>query len=258
VKDQMTARNFVLVNDKGAGHSVADFLPIYTCMGGLLPVCDLIATAVAANNQAHITEVEEVLIDLIKDCVKKLQDTKTRANGILANPWLAPAQVTLDLRLLLPGTSVLWGSATVIPNTGQLAQLPLVAIIPGALQPQVPPVNLAPPPSEILAPQGNGGVSGSLLPQAFTKRPRHLSPRLNWAMTVHPEMSYLKLLSTLPWHHSSRRNRAMQVLLEMSSLYHRLTTWTIEKIKVYVLLRIITLCQPGSCKLAKAITKLET
>jgi len=45
-------------------------------MRALLPACDLMATAVAANNQSHITEVEEELVDEIKDCLKKLQDTK--------------------------------------------------------------------------------------------------------------------------------------------------------------------------------------
>jgi len=70
----MTARNFVLVNDKPASYPKADFLPIYTGMRALLPACDLIATAIAVNNQAHITDVEEALIDLIKDCVKKVQD----------------------------------------------------------------------------------------------------------------------------------------------------------------------------------------
>jgi len=112
VNDQITARNFVLVNDKPASYSDADFLPIYTGMKALLPACDLIATTVAANNQAHVTDVEEVLVDLIKDCVKKLQDTNKRTNGVLANPWLAPAQVTLDPTLLLPGAPFLCGSAT--------------------------------------------------------------------------------------------------------------------------------------------------
>jgi len=75
VKDQMTARNFVLVNHKHARYPDRDFRQIYTGLRTLLPACDLIATAVFANNQAHIRDVEDVLVDLIKHCVKKLQDT---------------------------------------------------------------------------------------------------------------------------------------------------------------------------------------
>jgi len=171
VKDQMTARNFMLVKDKPASYPDADFLLMYTEMSALLPTCDLIATAVAANNQAYIMNVEERLVDLIKDCGKKLQDTKKRANCVLANPGLALAQVTLDATLLPPGAPVLWGSATLLPNPGQLPQIPPVAIIPGALQPQAQQVNLTPSLQVVVAPHGNGGVSGSVLPQAVNNAP---------------------------------------------------------------------------------------
>jgi len=103
----MTARNFVLPNDKPANYPDLDFLPISTVIRALLLACDLIATAAAANNQAHITVVEETVVDIIKDCVKKLQDPKRRANGVLANPWLAPAHVTSDPTVLPPGVPVL-------------------------------------------------------------------------------------------------------------------------------------------------------
>jgi len=171
MKDQMTARHFVLPNDKPANYNDTDFLPIYTGMKALLPACDLIATAAAAINQAHITDANEAVIDLIKDCVNKLQDTKKRANGFLANQWVAPTQVTLDPMLLPLGAPVLWGLATVIPNLGQLPQNPPVAIIPGAPQPQAQQVNLTPPAQVIVAPQGNGGASGSVLPQAVNNAP---------------------------------------------------------------------------------------
>jgi len=85
-----------------------------------LLACDLISTALAANNQAHITDVEEALVALIKDCVTKMQDTRKRANRVLENRWLAPAQVKLDPTLLPLRATVLWGSATVLPNPGQL------------------------------------------------------------------------------------------------------------------------------------------
>ena len=198
VKDQMTARNFVLANDKAASYSVVDFLPIYTGMGALLPACDLIATAVAAHNQSHKTDVEEALVDLIKDSVKKVQETKTRANDVLANAWLAPGQVTLEATLLPSAVPLLSGSATVLPNPGQLPQNPPVAIIPGAPQPQAQQVNLAPPPELVGALQGNGGCQEVSYIKLLTMLPRHLSPRLNRATLVRQEVFYHKRLSTLP------------------------------------------------------------
>jgi len=196
VKDQMTARNLVLSNDKPANYPDADFLPIYTGMRALLPACDLIATAGAANNQAYIMDVEEVVVDLIKDCVKKLEDTKRRTNGVLVNPWLVPAQMTLDSTVLPLGAPVLWGSATDIPNLGQLPQSLPVAIIRGAPHPPAQQDNLAPPPHVVGASQGNSGASGSVLSQAVNIAPLAQSSRLNRAVLVPLEVSYLKL-STL-------------------------------------------------------------
>ena len=166
MKDQMTAQNIVLSNDNPATYPGVDFLPMYTGMWALLPASDIIANATAANNKAHKTDVEEAVVDVIKDCVKKLQDTKTGANGVLANPGLAPAQETLDPTLLHPGAHVPWGSATVLPNPGHLPQNPPLAIMPGAPQPQAQQVNLAPPPQVVVAPEGNSGASASVLPQA--------------------------------------------------------------------------------------------
>jgi len=107
VKDEMTARNSVLPNDKPANYTEVDFLSIYIGIRALLPAFDLIATAMAANNQAHIMDLEEAVVDLIKDAVKKLEHTKRRASGVLVNPWLAPTQVILDPTLLHPGAPVL-------------------------------------------------------------------------------------------------------------------------------------------------------
>ena len=89
-------------------------------------------------------------------------------------------------------------------------------------------------------------------------RSQPLALMLNRAILVCREMSYLKLLSTLPRHHASRLTRELTVHLEMLSRYHRLTTVTMVVVKLYVLLRIITLYHEGSCKLAKGITKLPT
>jgi len=63
VKDQMTARNFVLVNDKPASDPDADFLQMYTGMRAVSPAREVVDTAVAGNNEAHIKVVEEALVD---------------------------------------------------------------------------------------------------------------------------------------------------------------------------------------------------
>ena len=174
MKDQTTAQNFVPPNVKPANYPEADFLPIYTGMRALLPEWHLIPTTVAANNQADIREVKEVVVDIIKDRVKKLQDTNKRAMGVPASLLLAPAQMTLDPTLQPPGAPVLWASATVIPNPGQLPQNPLVVIILGAPQPQEQQVNRIPPPQVVVALLGNGGPSGTVLPQAVNNA--HLVP----------------------------------------------------------------------------------
>jgi len=87
---------------------------------------------------------------------------------------------------------------------------------------------------------------------------QHQLSRLNRALLVHLEVFYLNRSTTLPWHQSSRLNRGTTVHWEVLSLCHRLMTLTREKVKLYVLLPIITPRQGGSCKLAIGITKLET
>ena len=133
----MTAKNFVFPNDKPANSPDAHFLLIYTGIKAFLTAYNLITTAAAANNQAYVMDIEKGVIDQIKDSVKKLQDTKRRANGVLVNQWLALALLILDPTSLALGTPVLWYSAMLLPNPSQLSQNSPVAIIPGAPDPQV-------------------------------------------------------------------------------------------------------------------------
>ena len=129
--------NFVLVNNKPKSYPDAKSIQIYMGMRTLLPACNRLVTAVAANDLAGITDIEEALVNLINDCCVKLRNTKNNKNGALPNPGLAPAQVAVNATLLPPGAPVLWGLATVIPNPGQLPQNPPVAIIPAAAPAQL-------------------------------------------------------------------------------------------------------------------------
>ena len=51
-----------------------------------------------------------------------------------------------------------------------------MAIIPGATQPHLQQVNLTPPSQVVVAPQGNGGVGGSVLPRSVVNPAR--APRI--------------------------------------------------------------------------------
>jgi hypothetical protein len=121
-KDQMIARNFAPVQRKAANFPDADFLPIYTGMRTLRPACDYIVSAVAANNLQRIVDIEEAVVELVKDSCRKLNDTNNKGRMIVPNPAIPPAQVVVHASLLPPGAPNQWGAATTIHNPGQLPQ----------------------------------------------------------------------------------------------------------------------------------------
>jgi len=55
-----------------------DFLPIYTGMRILHPACDLIVSAVAANDMHHLEGIEEEAVEHVKDSCWKLNDTNNK------------------------------------------------------------------------------------------------------------------------------------------------------------------------------------
>jgi hypothetical protein len=118
-KDQMIARNFAPVQRKAANFPDADFLPIYTGMRTLRPACDYIVSAVAANNLQPIVDIQEVVVELVKDSCRKLNDTRNKGRMIVPNPAIPPAQVAVHESLIPPGAPNQWGAARTIHNPGQ-------------------------------------------------------------------------------------------------------------------------------------------
>ena len=121
VKDQMLARNY----DDIYQFPDAEFQQIVTGMRRLLPVCDALATASAANNIRLLQEIDEGVVQLVKDWGKKLTNTRRkRVRGAPrpGNPGVPPAQVLVRGAILPPGAPAQWGPATAGPNAGLIPQ----------------------------------------------------------------------------------------------------------------------------------------
>ena len=71
MKDQILARNY----DDIYQFPDAEFQQIVAGMRRLLPVCDALATASAANNIRLLQVIDEGVVQLVKDCGKKLTNT---------------------------------------------------------------------------------------------------------------------------------------------------------------------------------------
>ena len=94
-------------------------------MRRLLPVCDALATASAANNRRLMQEIDEGVVQLVKACGKKL--TSTLGKRVLGaprpgNPGVLPAQFIVHGTILPPGAPAQWGPATAGPNAGLITQ----------------------------------------------------------------------------------------------------------------------------------------
>jgi len=119
-KDQMIARSFAPAGRTAKDFPDADFLPICTGMRTLCPACDLIVSPVAANDMHDLEEIEEAVVELVKDSCRKLKDTNNKGKMGVANPAIPPGQVVVHASLLPPGAPNQWGAATTIGNPGQL------------------------------------------------------------------------------------------------------------------------------------------
>ena len=136
----------------------AEFQQIVDGMRGLKPACDELTTASAANNMASMQEIDETVLQLVKDCGKKLANT-IRTNNHLPppGPGVPPAQVIVR-PILLPlnaSPQCQWSIATaVVPNAGPVGPNPPLDNAPGPAQNvPAPPANpqaqnVAPPPSQ--------------------------------------------------------------------------------------------------------------
>jgi len=133
-KDQMMARGFAPAGRTAKDFPDADFLPIGTGMRTLRPACDLIVSAVAANDMHRLEDIEEAVVELVKDCCWKLNDTNNKGKIVVPNSAIPPGQVIVHASLLTPGAANQCGAATTIGNPGQLHPNPPPAHVPAGGQ----------------------------------------------------------------------------------------------------------------------------
>ena len=103
VKDPMLARNY---NDISQFPD-AEFPQIVAGMKRLLSICDALATASAANNIRLLQEIDDGVVQLVKDFGKKLTNTvgkRVRGAPLPGNPGVPPAQGLVRGAILPPGT----------------------------------------------------------------------------------------------------------------------------------------------------------
>jgi len=123
VQDQMLARGYISDNWHFPD---AEFQQIVEGMTRLKPACDELATASAGNNMASMQEIDEAVLQLVKDYGKKLANTIRTNNHVPPpGPGVPPAQVIVRpmLRPLNAPPQCQWSIATaVVPNAGQCSR----------------------------------------------------------------------------------------------------------------------------------------
>ena len=92
-KDQMIARGFDPEGRTAKDFPDANFLPICTGMRTLRPACDLIVSAVAANDMHRLEDIEKAVVELGQDSCQKLNDTNNKGKMVVPNPAIPPGQV---------------------------------------------------------------------------------------------------------------------------------------------------------------------
>jgi len=94
-KDQIIARGVAPAGRRAKGFPDADFLPIYTAMRTLCPASDLIVSAVAAKDMHHREDIEELVVELVKNSCRKLNDTNNKGKMVVPNPAIPAEQVVV-------------------------------------------------------------------------------------------------------------------------------------------------------------------
>jgi len=131
------------------------FQQIVAGMRTLRHACDILVTAAAANNRVVLRQIDEAVVQLVKDCGLKLRTTvKNRSTGLapLGQNGVFYNQIMLSDRLLPPNAPDQWGPATTVPNPGPVPQN-----LPPAYPPQAQNVpahhgNYLPPAQGVAAP----------------------------------------------------------------------------------------------------------
>jgi len=125
---------------------------------------------IPANRRRH-EEIDEAVLQLVKDCGKKLTKTiETNNHGPPPGPGVPPAQVILN-PILLPLNAppqCQWSMATAVPNTGPVVQNAPQANAPGPAQnvpasPANPQVHHNPPPAAPAIPQAQNNGPGPVI-----------------------------------------------------------------------------------------------
>ena len=136
----MIARGFAAAGQMAIKFPGADFLPIYKGMQTMPPACDHIVSGVAAHDMHCLEEIEESVVELVKDSCRKLNDINNKGKMVVPNPAVPPGQVVLHASLLPPAAPYQWGAARTIENPGQLPPNPPLAHVPaGGQLGQAPP-----------------------------------------------------------------------------------------------------------------------
>jgi len=91
----MIARGFAPAVRTAKDFPDAHFLPICTGMRTLRHACDLIVSAVAANDMHLLEDIEEAVVQLVKDSCRKLNDTNNKGKMVVPQPAIPPGQVVV-------------------------------------------------------------------------------------------------------------------------------------------------------------------
>jgi len=122
--------------------------------------CNLIVSAVAANDMYLLEDIKEAVVELVKESCRKVNDTNNKGKMVVPNPTISPGQVIVHASLLLSGVPNQWGAATTIGNPGQLPPNPPTAHVPAGGQLGEAPRGAAGP--NVLAAQVDVPAAGQL------------------------------------------------------------------------------------------------
>jgi len=176
----------------------AEFLQIVAGFWQLRPACDELATASALNNIPGMQEVDEAVVQLVKDCGKKLTNTIRLKNKQFPQVPGVPQAQAIVLNILLPTNAPpgsQWGLAKAVQNAGAGAPSAPTASAPrpAQYQPahaagpyQIPPRRPNPQgPIQLPSPaSGNPGPSGSARQNMPPPAMRPLKLRLRSSATT--------------------------------------------------------------------------
>jgi len=161
VQEGLVARNYRPL----ANFTIREFQQMVAGMRRLRPAYDQLATASAANNMACMQEADELIVQLVNDCMSKVTTTENKQLQIVAKgepvaglgqPGVPTVYMIVPPLLLLLSAPIQWGPATtpvqVAPGValGQLQPqvlgqvIPRVVLVPGQVAQSVTPVQPQP------------------------------------------------------------------------------------------------------------------